>query len=117
MTAAEPARSPEPTPANDAGAVIHLAQHLAARARASGRPKPDVSNCAVEQELAETMEALFLARGLTLTDPQTAHAFDTTIEAMLLMVDGARVHDALGESDHQNMRGMLEGMKAAPQRV
>ncbi|MEU9014325.1 hypothetical protein AB0D12_32050 [Streptomyces sp. NPDC048479] len=85
----------------------HGGEHAVAGAR---EPSP-------QQQLAETVQAMFLARGRTLTDKATAETFGITLEAVLLMVDGALVEGVLGDEEHRTLRGMLEGMQAAPHLV
>ncbi|MEU6016929.1 hypothetical protein ABZ826_23630 [Streptomyces sp. NPDC047515] len=67
-----------------------------------------------QQQLAETMEAMFLSHGRTLTDPQTADAFSVTLGAVLLMLDGARAEGVVGEEAHETLRGMIAGMADSP---
>ncbi|MEU0837156.1 hypothetical protein [Streptomyces sp. NPDC005969] len=60
------------------------------------------------------MEALFLARGRTLTDDSTAEAYRTTLDAVMLMLDGSLAEHLVGEDEHRHLAGMIEGMRAAP---
>ncbi|QGZ53403.1 hypothetical protein GPZ77_34830 (plasmid) [Streptomyces sp. QHH-9511] len=101
-----------PAPQTSAGSVIHLAH----RARRKAPPIAAVENSPA-QELAFTVQAMFQAHGRSLTDPATAQAFETTLEVVMLLVDGARAQDVVGETEYQDLRAMLEDMRHAPQLV
>ncbi|MFD9721046.1 hypothetical protein [Streptomyces sp. NPDC059076] len=95
------------------GAVISLSSHP--RRRSHRIDPPDFTE--PEQILAEIIEALFLKRSRTLTDEDTAEAYVIAIDAMLLVIDGAMARGVVGETEHQALRGMAEGMRQAPERV
>ncbi|MEV6165774.1 hypothetical protein AB0L71_28445 [Streptomyces sp. NPDC052052] len=85
------------------------------RGRRRSAPVPEPAGPPTpQQQLAETMEAMFLARGRTLTDPQTADAYAITLEAVLLMLDGALAEGVVGEPAHESLRGMIGGMADSP---
>ncbi|MGW2844419.1 hypothetical protein [Streptomyces sp. NPDC001274] len=67
-----------------------------------------------QQQLAETMQALFLARGRSLTDGPTAEAYAITLDAVRLMLDGAYAEGVVGAGEHDTLRGMVQGMADAP---
>ncbi|MET7713745.1 hypothetical protein [Streptomyces sp. NPDC005407] len=117
MSAAEPVNNPR-RGAVLFGAVIRMADHRAARrGRGGEHPVAASREPSPQQQLAETVQAMFLARGRSLTDQVVAESFGITMEAVLLMVDGALVEGVLGEEQHRTLRGMLEGMQAAPHLV
>ncbi|WP_086731959.1 hypothetical protein [Streptomyces fradiae] len=64
--------------------------------------------------LAETVEAMFLEEGLTLTDPATAHAFDVTMSAVVLLVQGAQEEGVLETDAYTILRRILDDMRATP---
>ncbi|MFD7867996.1 hypothetical protein [Streptomyces sp. NPDC059783] len=66
------------------------------------------------QQLAVTMEAMYLKRGRTLTDPPTADAYAIALEAVALMLDGSLAQGVVDDEVHASLRGMVEGMAAAP---
>ncbi|MEU9703072.1 hypothetical protein [Streptomyces sp. NPDC047981] len=109
MPSAEHAPTP---PERGDGSVIHLAHRFSRTA-----PVAAVPDGSPAQELAFTLQSMFLASGRSLTDPSTAETFGTTLEAVLMMVDGARAHDVVGESEYQALRVMLEEMRQAPELV
>ncbi|MEU5733808.1 MULTISPECIES: hypothetical protein [Streptomyces] len=67
-----------------------------------------------EGRLAQTIQALYLHRARTLTDPATAEAFDIALEAALLIVDGAQARGGLRQEDHEMLRRMLETARQVP---
>lgn len=64
--------------------------------------------------LAQTMEAFFLARGLTLTEERTGEIYAIALDAVQLMLDGALAQSRMSGEEHGMLRGMLEGMRDAP---
>ena len=67
-----------------------------------------------ETQLAETVQALYLHRRRTLTDPDTAEAYDIAMEAAILVVDGAKLHGQIDAEQHQVLAGMLQAARRAP---
>lgn len=109
-----PAGAPGPT-----ARIIHFDRRdrRVARQRThlpAATPPPLHTEPTPQQRLAETMEALFLARGRTLSDEPTAEAYRVTLEAVLLMLDGSLAEHLVGEEEYRHLRGMLEGMIATP---
>ncbi|MGV2914642.1 hypothetical protein [Streptomyces alfalfae] len=100
-------RPTTPTPATAAAAAPALADTAAGPA---ADPAP-----AANLSLAITVEALYKARGQTLTDPDTACAYATAIEAVQLMLDGARARGLTDEATFTALSGMLTGMRESPQ--
>jgi hypothetical protein len=60
------------------------------------------------------MEATFLGRDRTLTDEPTAEAFRITLGAVQLMLDGSLAEQVVGEEEHRQLSGMIQGMWSAP---
>jgi hypothetical protein len=86
--------------------------------RTSRPPTPEPANPpAVDQQLAEHMEALFHAHGMTLTDDDTATVYTVALEAVDLMLRGALAQGALDPAAHATLNGMIAGMRNAPQRL
>ncbi|MFD7980149.1 hypothetical protein [Streptomyces sp. NPDC059071] len=69
------------------------------------------------QELAFTLQAMYMAQGQSLADPATASSFQTALSAVLLMVDGAHAQDLVDDEQWHTLRGMFEEMQQAPQLV
>ncbi|CAM5493195.1 hypothetical protein GCM10010390_65090 [Streptomyces mordarskii] len=105
------------TPAPVVGdGVIHLGDRRSTRA---DRQEPTVGGTlsdadSPEGRLAQTIQALYLHRARTLTDPATAEAFDIALEAALLIVDGAQARGGLRQEDHEMLRRMLETARQVP---
>jgi hypothetical protein len=92
-----------------------MSDHPAAQQR--HRPKPTAGGHQEpppEQQLTEHMEALFNARGRTLTDEATAEAYTITLDGVLTMLEGALVHGTTGEQEYQVLSRMVQGMRAVP---
>ncbi|MEU3656488.1 hypothetical protein AB0E67_27505 [Streptomyces sp. NPDC032161] len=49
-----------------------------------------------------------------MTDELTAEAYDITLGAVLLMLDGAHAEGVVGVDEHATLRGMVQGMVDAP---
>ncbi|MFJ2279178.1 hypothetical protein ACIOEZ_34080 [Streptomyces sp. NPDC087866] len=73
------------------------------------RPEPTP-----EQLLAETIEALFLRAGYTLSDDNTADIYRVSLDALQLMLDGSQATEKIGPEEHRHLSGMVAGMRAAP---
>lgn len=116
MSAAEPVNPPpDGTSEQGGGAVIHLADHpTALRHRPERATGAQIEEPPAEQQLAEHMEALFNTNGLTLSYEPTALAFRISLEAFLMMLDGARAEGVMGEEEHRQLRHMAEGMRRVP---
>jgi hypothetical protein len=111
MSAAEPAHASGDPTGPGRGAVIHLSSRPGLRRRL----EPPVSyDPSPRQTLAEQAEATFTACGRTLTDPDTAAAYQITLNFVSLMLDGAFATDVLGEEAHTSLRGMVRNMADAP---
>jgi hypothetical protein len=117
MSAAEPVRPP-----GDAeGRVIHLSpsRHIrpSGGRRTDNPPPHDRADATVVPPLVATVEAMFLEEGMTLTDPDTAHAFDVTMSAVLLLVDGAQEEGVLERDAYGMIRKILDDMRATPHQL
>ncbi|MFE1515810.1 hypothetical protein ACFW9I_03075 [[Kitasatospora] papulosa] len=67
-----------------------------------------------QQRLAETAEAWFLARGMTLTDPDVADTYRATLDLVRLMHEGSHAQEAIGDDELRHLEGMVEGLRNAP---
>lgn len=107
-----------PTPTVTGDSVINLGDHRTTRSRteAKGAPvdtrgePPD----SPEAILAQTVQALYLHRSRTLTDPQTAEAYDIALESALLLLDGAQARGGLSDHDHKMLARMLATARRVP---
>ncbi|MGA4867522.1 hypothetical protein ACPB9J_33350 [Streptomyces lavendulocolor] len=120
MSAAEPS-IPEPVQ-GPVGSVIHLAQYPSARSRAGvRRTEPPAGgegyDVSPPRRLVETVQAIFRRRRQSLADPDTAAAYDTTLEAVQLMVRGAAATGQLDEEQHALLRDILDDMRGIPEAV
>ncbi|MGS2592209.1 hypothetical protein [Streptomyces hebeiensis] len=70
-----------------------------------------------EQQLAETIEAILISRGFTLADTATSTVYTATLDAVLLMLEGAQVEGVIEAVQHRALAGMIHGMRDAPGRV
>ncbi|MEU9849295.1 hypothetical protein [Streptomyces sp. NPDC047985] len=109
-SAVEPTYPGLPSPHDGSHARVIPIRARGRRRTPAGEPAPVTP----QQQLAETMQALFLARGRTLTDGPTAEAYDITLGAVLLMLDGAHAEGVVGTAEHMTLRGMVQGMVDAP---
>lgn len=104
-----------PTGAHTDTNVIHLAKRGLRRGRRHPTPTaaPD-QPVTPQQQLAETVEAAFLRRGRTLTDPATAEAYAITLQLVHLMHEGAMATSVITQGEHDALHGMISGMVDAP---
>ncbi|MFF9632932.1 hypothetical protein [Streptomyces fradiae] len=105
MSAAEPVRPP-------GRHIIRLVPRRADRPADTGTPPPPAASPV--PALAETVEAMFLEEGLTLTDPATARAFDVTMSAVVLLVQGAQEEGVLAGDAYTILRRILDDIRATP---
>ncbi|MFJ9799913.1 hypothetical protein [Streptomyces sp. NPDC101145] len=110
MSAAEPVRPP----GTAKGRVIHLGPR---RVPPPDSTPPHDADTPVVSLLAATVEAMFLEEGMTLTDPDTAAAFDVTMSAVLLLVDGAQEEGVLERDAYGMIRKILDDMRATPRQL
>lgn len=75
-----------------------------------GEPTP-------EEKLAASVERLYLKHGMTLTDPDTAEAFQVAMDAMQILLKGSHAHKVIDEGQSDELLAMVEAMKAAPRLV
>ncbi|WSW11506.1 hypothetical protein OG298_45365 (plasmid) [Streptomyces sp. NBC_01005] len=106
-------------PPGDRGTVIQFGRRTARSGRGRRTPQPAPSDPAAaltpQQELAITLEAMFLHHDRTLTDEATADAFRLTLDTVLLMLDGSRAEHLVGEEEYRHLAGMIDGMRGAPE--
>lgn len=115
-SSAEPVH-PAGAPGGPTARIFHLDLHerrVARQRTHRSAPPPLHTEPTPQQRLAETMEALFLARGRTLTDEPTAEAYQVTLEAVQLMLDASFAERRLGEEEHRQLSGMIQGMRSSP---
>jgi hypothetical protein len=114
------AHSGRPGSGFSSGDVIHLGDRR--RPSRTGPAMPIGGNAAYQPDdeptdpaggLAQTLEAMFLARARTLTDDDTGEAFDITLEAVQLMLDGALAQGHVSTDAHRILSGMVAGMRTA----
>lgn len=119
MPSAEHAPAPQAGPPGPgAGSVIHLADRMRRRpAGPAPAPEPSQATSSPAAELAFTIQARFLHAGQSLNDPATADTFDITMQAVLLLVDGARAHDIVDQDQWMALRQMLDDMREAPEHI
>jgi hypothetical protein len=120
MSAAEPAT---PGPDHALMAAVTPIVRTAARPprREQRRESPRVpqqptsgSGLSPHEKLAATVENLFAKHGKSLTDEDTAEDFLITLQAVRIMLRGAREQCLVGEDAFTDLDVMLEGMMAAP---
>lgn len=81
---------------------------------AGADPTPTPAN-EPNERLAIAVQSLYLARGMSLADPETAAAYQVALQAVaLLIVDGARKKGRLGEEEHRLLRAFLDAAELAP---
>ncbi|MFD8516508.1 hypothetical protein ACFV27_36885 [Streptomyces antimycoticus] len=107
--------TPPPLPDPGRGDVIHLGS----RRRRPDRQEPTMADAygggpTPEEQLAQIVQSMFLAEGRSLTDPATAQAYDITLRAVLLIIDGAMARAGLPEEHHETLRGMVEQAQQVP---
>ena len=118
-SSAEPAH-PEPDLAGPPGKILHLASRTPRTGHGRRTPQPQASDetAAVadtpQQRLAETAEAWFLARGMTLTDPDAADTYRATLDLVRLMLEGSQAKRLIGDEEFRHLAGMVEGLRKAP---
>ncbi|WP_327259955.1 hypothetical protein [Streptomyces sp. NBC_01240] len=109
-----------PGPAGSHGTVIRFDRRTARSSRgrrvgSQAGPSEPAAARTPQQELAITLEAMFLHSHRTLTDEATADAFRVTLDAVLLMLDGSRAEHLVGEEEYRHLAGMIHGMRGAPE--
>jgi hypothetical protein len=67
-----------------------------------------------DDRLATTIQALYTARGMSLSDPETASAFDVALEAVVLFVDATYRTGGMGEVEHRRLRALLDAARLVP---
>ncbi|MFE7547018.1 hypothetical protein [Streptomyces gardneri] len=90
--------------------------HLAHRRPRAVTPAPEPPSTPAF-ELALTVQALYQSRGQSLADPATATAFETALDAVILLVDGAHATDVVDAEAWGHLRAMFKEMRQAPDLV
>ncbi|MFJ5294508.1 hypothetical protein [Streptomyces sp. NPDC088348] len=67
-----------------------------------------------EQRLAISIEALFLRKSLSLSDPETAAAFGVAIDAVLLVLDGALANGHIEADSHRFLGQQMQALLSVP---
>jgi hypothetical protein len=117
MSAAEPL---DPGPDGGPGTVILFRKGPSSRRkkrREDTVPDPRESSdpsASPQQRLTDSVEARFLKCGRTLTDPDTAEAYQITLDLVSTMLAGAHVNGVLDDEQRRDLHAMIDGMKAAP---
>ncbi|MFJ7990292.1 hypothetical protein [Streptomyces sp. NPDC096351] len=94
--------------------MIHLAHRRRRPFAAEPLPEPPASPAF---ELALTVQAMYQSRGQSLNDPATAAAFETALDAVILVAHGAHATQILDDEAWAHMKTMLTEMRHAPDRV
>ncbi|MEV6146352.1 hypothetical protein [Streptomyces sp. NPDC051992] len=99
--------------------MIQFGRRTARSGRGRRTPQPAPSEPAAartpQQELAITLEAMFLHSDRTLSDEATADAYRITLDTVLLMLEGSRAERLMGEEEYRHLAGMIHGMRGAPE--
>lgn len=81
-------------------------------------PHPlDPADLTPQDRLAATIERAFANHRRTLTDPDTAEAFLISLTLMRSTLDGALAQGLIDQPAHDDLTGMLDGMREASQRL
>ncbi|MFE1767280.1 hypothetical protein ACFW81_24060 [Streptomyces angustmyceticus] len=76
-----------------------------------GAPTPD-------ERLAIAIQSIYLSRGMSLSDPDTAAAYETAVEAVArIIVDGTFKAGRLGEEEHRRLRAYLDAAALVPEHL
>jgi hypothetical protein len=76
--------------------------------------EPSEPSASPQQRLADSVEARFLKCERTLTDPETAEAYQITLDLVSTMLAGAHVNGIVDDEQRRELHAMIDGMKAAP---
>lgn len=76
--------------------------------------EPSDPSASPHQNLANSVEARFLKCERTLTDPDTAEAYQITLDLVSTMLAGAHVNGVVDDEQRRELHAMIDGMKAAP---
>lgn len=79
----------------------------------SATPTPNSSPR--EQQVAAAIQEILVSRKLSLADPETAAAYDATLEVVSsLLIDNAYRSGRLGEEQHRLVRALIDAARMAP---
>lgn len=122
MPGVDPAGSIPPTADPEPEVMVADVVSLGSRRRARtvDREEPSVTlmrdgdSPTPEEQLALTVESLYMHRRRTLTDPATAEAYDIAFEAALIVVEGALTRGHISAEQHRLLAGMLQDARDVP---
>jgi hypothetical protein len=66
-------------------------------------------------DLAEHVEVTFNANRLSLTDVRTARAYDTTLQIVTGMLEGAHAQGIIDQEQQGKLGELFQGMRQAPE--
>lgn len=78
------------------------------------RPLSDVHHAPDVVALALRLQATFIDGEMSLADPATAKAFRATLTLVEVMIEGAYRMEKVDAGQYALLRGMIQGMQAAP---
>lgn len=94
--------------------VIDLTRKKRTRGEREETPMTGADPDSPEGRLVTTIEAMYLAAGRTLTDPDTAQAHRIALSAALLMIDGAQATGLIGADAHTDLHAMVAAAQDVP---
>nr|AFH75240.1 hypothetical protein pCQ4.115 [Streptomyces sp. W75] len=77
-------------------------------------PVPAGAPTPAEEQLLRVVEGVFVERGLTLADPQTAEAFHAALDLAVLAVDAARAKGAVDHAGQATITDTITNMRNVP---
>ena len=93
--------------------------HLSGRRHAGRREEPPMSAYGHDQDpryaLAARIEAMYLHRGRTLLDDDTAEAHRIAYDSALLLIDAVMATGDMAENVHTTLRAHFEAARNAPE--
>ncbi|PBC72335.1 MULTISPECIES: hypothetical protein [unclassified Streptomyces] len=80
----------------------------------SATPTPPAAG-SPDDRLAIAIQSLYLSRGMSLSDPATAAAYEVAVDAVArIIVDGTFKTGKLGEEEHRRLRAYLDAAALVP---
>ncbi|MEU7435702.1 hypothetical protein AB0B07_33415 [Streptomyces sioyaensis] len=77
-------------------------------------PTPPAAG-APDDRLAIAIQSLYLSRGMSLSDPATAAAYEVAVDAVArIIVDGTLKAGKLGADEHRRLRAYLDAAALVP---
>ncbi|MFF8458876.1 hypothetical protein ACF06T_30575 [Streptomyces albidoflavus] len=77
-------------------------------------PVPAGAPTPAEEQLLRVVEGVFVERGLTLADPQTADAFHAALDLAVLAVDAARAKGTVDHAGQATITDTITNMRNVP---